>query len=149
MRVSVTISDHEASTRWPHIRQWLRLDPTGWVDHSLNRWAGAEPLLSPAERAAAYEEWADFFEFRLAQRADELAHNDHKRGLVEEWTADMTYCSLRCAAHARGEDPGEWIPQWERRPDLAAAKRARVDKIIARPGARPGRVTGWATAEDR
>lgn len=60
-----------------------------------------------------------------------MAGDDSKRGLVEEWTDDMAYCARRCAVYARGEDPGEWVPQWERRPDLAAAKRARVAKIIA------------------
>ena len=35
------------------------------------------------------------------------------------------------AVRARGADPGPWVQQWERRPDLATAKRARVAKIIA------------------
>jgi hypothetical protein len=36
-----------------------------------------------------------------------------------------------------GDDPGPWVAQWERRPDLAAAKRARVDTIIAEVDAEP------------
>jgi hypothetical protein len=60
-----------------------------------------------------------------------LAADEGKRGLMSEWTDSMAYCSRRCAVRARGADPGPWIQQWERRPDLAAAKRARVAKIIA------------------
>ena len=42
------------------------------------------------------------------------------RRLVEEWTDSMAYCCRRSAARARGEDPGEWVPQWKRRPDLVS-----------------------------
>jgi hypothetical protein len=119
------------SKRWPHIRRFLHVEPSGWVEDSFHRWCGIEQTLGPAERAAGNEEWAEFFEFRLAQRADRLAADDHLWGLVVEWTESMTYVLRRCAAVARGEDPGPWVPQWERRLDLAAAKRARVDQIMA------------------
>jgi len=94
-------------------------------------WAREEPALGPDEQAAALEEWADFYEFRLAQRADELAIDRGKRNLVEKWTDSMAYCCRRSAAWARGEDPGEWIPLPVRRPDLDAASRAIVDELVA------------------
>lgn len=52
-------------------------------------------------------------------------------GPLEEWTDEMAYGCRRCAAYARGEDPGEPVPLSVRRPDLYAAKRARVAEIIA------------------
>ena len=88
------------------------------------------------QHCTSWRRWADFYEFRLEQRAGELAEDPHLRGLVEEWTESMTYCARRCAAVARGEDPGPWVPQWERRPDLAAAKEARVAAIVAELDAR-------------
>jgi hypothetical protein len=119
------------SKRWPHIKRFLRVESSGDVEDDFHWWWSAENTLSPAERTAANEEWADFYEWRFEQRADELAGDHHKRGLIEEWTDSMAYMCRRCAAFARGDDPGPWVPQWERRPDLAAAKRARVDEIIA------------------
>jgi hypothetical protein len=128
----------EVLTRWPHIRRWLWVEPSGWVEYDYLSWSfvhrGVD--LPNVELAAAYEEWADFHEWRLVQRADELAEDEGKRGLVAEWTESMAYCLRRCAAKARGEDPGPPVPQWERRPDLAAAKQARVAKIIAELDAR-------------
>jgi hypothetical protein len=130
------VTRRELSKRWPHIKRYLRIEPSGWVEDELHWWDAKAYLLSPEEQAAGYEEQADFYEFRLEQRRDTLANDPHLRGLVEEWTESMTYCSRRCAADARGEDPGEWVPQWMRRPDLAAAKEARVAKIIAELDAR-------------
>ncbi|MPZ83106.1 MAG: hypothetical protein GEV28_23020 [Actinophytocola sp.] len=92
--------------------------------------------MSPVERAAAYEEWADFYEWCLEQRAAELAGDRVKRHLVAEWTDSMTYCCRRSAAWARGEDPGEWVPQSQRRPDLHAEHLAIVAEIIAELDAR-------------
>jgi hypothetical protein len=66
----------------------------------------------------AFEEWADFYDYCLEQRADELAVNPCLRSLVAKWTDSMAYCCRRSAAWARGEHPGAWIPQCERRPDL-------------------------------
>ena len=131
MSARITLTGREVSNRWPHIKRWLRVEPSGRVEDAFRSFCWAEDTLNPADRAAANEEWADFWGFRLEQRAGELAGDDHKRGLVEEWTDSMVYLSRRCAAIARGEDPGPWVPQWERRPDLAAAKDARVAKIIA------------------
>ncbi len=125
------------SRRWPHIKRWLRVEPSGFVEDGFVWWWSIEETLSLEERAAGNEEWADFFEFRLEQRRDNLAADEHLRGLVVEWTESMTYVLRRCAAVARGEDPGPWVAQWERRPDLAAAKRARVDQIIAEVDAEP------------
>jgi hypothetical protein len=87
--------------------------------------------LGPGERVAAYEEWADFWEWRLAQREPELTSDRRKRHLVAKWTDSMIYSCRRSAAFARGEDPGEWVPQSQRRPDLHAENRAIVADIIA------------------
>jgi hypothetical protein len=119
--------------RWPHIQRYLRVDSAGRVEDNYLSWFFVHERVSVPcmEVAAGFEEWADFYEWQLEQRAEELAGDASGRGLLEEWTDSMAYCARRCAAYARGEDPGEAVPQWERRPDLAAAKRARVAKIIA------------------
>ncbi len=124
----------QVSNRWRHIARFLRVDvSTGWVDDDYLGWHFTHERVSrpSAELAAAYDEWADFFEWRLAQRADELADDRIKRHLVEEWTDSMTYGCRRAAARARGEEPDEWVPQHERRPDLDAEGHAIVDEIIA------------------
>jgi hypothetical protein len=125
----------EVSNRWPHIERFLRIDsPTGWVNDDYHRWhfANEEAILPCAEVAAALDEWADFYEWRLKQRADELAGDRTKRHIVEEWTDSMVYCCQRWAARARGEDPGEWISQDERRPDLDEERTKIVEDIVAR-----------------
>ena len=120
------------SNRWPHIERFLRLDhSTSSVDDDYPRFCRTEDQLDPTERAASYVEWADFYEWRLEQRADELATDRVKRHLVAEWTESMAYSFRRSAAFARGEDPGEWVPLSVRRPDLDAEKRAIVAEIVA------------------
>ncbi len=136
--------------QWPRILRFLWVDSTGVPDGNFTRWSyQAEDRLSPAERAAAYEEWADFFEWRLTQRAAELARDQGKRHLVEKWTDDMTYCCRRCAAWARGEDPGEWVTQSQRRPDLHAEGLAIVAEVIAhvRPRGQDGPASAGSRAE--
>jgi hypothetical protein len=121
-------ADHRRfSDQWPHIARFIRAaDPTGWVGDNFCGWSRHAEKLNPAERAAAYEEWADFYEWRLKQRAAELAGDRCKRYLVKQWTDNMTYCCKRSAIWARGDDPGEWVPQWQRRPDLHAESLAIV-----------------------
>lgn len=121
----------EIVCRWPHIERFLRVESPGWVESDFHWWLRAAGTLSQNERAAAHEEWADFFEWRLEQRAAELANDRTLRHLVTEWTDSMAYCSRRLAAVARGADPGEWIPQHARRPELEAERRAIVADIIA------------------
>lgn len=87
--------------------------------------------MSPAERAAAYEEWADFYEWHLTQREQELAGDRRKRHLVEKWTDSMAYSCRRSAAWARGENPGSWVSQRERRPDLHAESQAILAELLA------------------
>jgi hypothetical protein len=113
-----TITSREMSNRWRNIRRFLRIDSAGDVEDDFFGFERTKDALSPARRAAAYEEWADFYEWRLEQRATELAGDHLQRHLVEEWTDSMGYCCRRAAVWARGKNPGEWIPQWERRPDL-------------------------------
>lgn len=115
---------HEIRERWPHIGRHLRINEFGSVEGDFHVWD--EWVHDPAKRAAGYEEWAAFYEWRLLQRADELAGDPLTRHLVETWTDSMAYSARRSAAFERGEDPGEPIPQEVRRPDLAAM-RHRVD----------------------
>ncbi|MFL6120999.1 hypothetical protein [Actinophytocola sp.] len=113
-------------SRWPHITPFLRLETAGWVADEFHQWQNVEKSLDPQERAAANEEWADFFEWRLGQRAGELARDRVKRHLVTKWTDDMAYWCRRSARLARGEDPGVWVPQRQRRPELDLEGRAIV-----------------------
>jgi hypothetical protein len=108
------------ANRWPHIARFLDLADTRGDGFDMLSFWRAEKELSPAKQAAANEEWADYFEHRLEQHADELAGDPFRRRLMEMWTDTMAYVCRRCAAHARGKDPGRWIPQHERRPDLDA-----------------------------
>lgn len=102
--------------RWPHIARFLRIDePAGRIQHDHVGFSCVEDELSPAVRAAAYEEWAKFHEWHLAQRSAELADDPPLRHLVTEWTESMAYSCRRSAAFARGEDPGPRIPQSARR----------------------------------
>lgn len=105
-------------SRWPHIARYLHPSPSGWVDDDYLDWCWIRDRLAPAEQAAGDEEWANFFEWRLAQQAEDLAGDRARRRLVERWTDDTVYCCRRAAARARGEDPGSWVPQHVRRPDL-------------------------------
>jgi len=126
------LTAEEISNRWPHIERFLRLDcSTSSAEDDYPRFSRTEDRLDPAERAASYVEWADFYEWRLEQRADELATDRVKRHLVAEWTESMAYSCRRSAAFARGENPGEWVPLPVRRPDLDAEKRAIVADIVA------------------
>jgi hypothetical protein len=131
IKVEVT-SGGDVSNRWPRIQRFLRVDSTGGLDDDFPGWSSwVERKLSPGERAAAYEEWADFWEWRLAQREPELAGNRRKHHLVAKWTDSMAYSCRRSAARARGENPGKCVPQSERRPDLYAESQAIVAEIIA------------------
>jgi hypothetical protein len=76
------------------------------------------------ERQNDLPEVLDFYEWRLEQRADDLADDRVRRYLTAKWTDSMAYCRRRMAAFARGEDPGEWVLQSRRRPDLDAEDRA-------------------------
>lgn len=121
MNAGVVVSGHDVLNRWPHIGRSLRVDSAGNVEDDFSGWSWwFSGKLSPDERAAAYEQWADFYEWNLAQRANELAHNRAKRRVLETWTDNMAYLCRRMAAWTRGDSPGEWTPQHVRRPDLDA-----------------------------
>jgi hypothetical protein len=132
IKVEVT-SGGDVPIRWPHIGRFLRVDDsTGGLNDDFSGWSScAEQELSPDELAVAYEEWADFWEWRLALRESELAGDRFRRHLVAKWTDSMTYSCRRSAAWARGEDPGECVPQAQRRPDLYAESQAILAEIIA------------------
>ena len=120
--------------KFPRIARFLEVESNGWVAATFHWWDfWNRDRVRPAELAAAYEEWAEFYEWRLAERCDELATNPSLRRILERDTDDMTYCCRRAAAYARGEDPGEWVPLWERRSDLAAERRA--DQLVGVGGA--------------
>lgn len=111
--------DPDLTNRWPRIRNSLRVDPAGNVDSDFIGWSWyTGRRLSTAELATAYEEWADFYEWYLVHRTNQLADAPGLRRWMAQWTENMAYCCRRSAARARGEDPGQWIPQYERRPDL-------------------------------
>ncbi len=119
------------SNQWPRIGRFLQDDnSTGWVDDDYLTFSYFEDRLAPAERAAAYEEWADFYEWRL-QRSAESSTDRVRRHLMAEWTDSMAYSCRRSAAFARGDNPGPWVPLPTRRPDLAAEKLAIVTEIVA------------------
>jgi hypothetical protein len=115
MESSTVVIDVPA--RWPHIKDFLCVTDAGDIDDELVWWLCAPRNRSPAEWAAGHEEWADFFEWRL----QEFAGDRGLHRLLEKWTECMAYCCRRAAARACGVDPGEWVPQHERRPDLAAS----------------------------
>jgi hypothetical protein len=114
----------ELAKRFPRIERYLEAKPDGCIHSRYLWWEWAKDRLTRTEQAAAYEEWADFHEWHLSHRAEELARDHLLRRLVEQWTDEMAYLLRRSACYARGEDPGEWIPSWVRRPDLAAERPA-------------------------
>jgi hypothetical protein len=116
----MAVSGREISKRWPHIGRFVRVD--GWVEDDFVAFHLVEHMWTAAERAAAYDEWADFYQWRLAVRVEESAGDRHQCHFEEQLADNMVYLSRRCAAYARGEDPGPWQYSWERRPDLAAAR---------------------------
>jgi hypothetical protein len=129
----------EILARWPRIARYLRVNAaTGWIKDDYMPWFFNHEDKSPpcADVAMALDEWADFYAWLLTQRADELAADPVKRSIVEKWTDNMAYSCQRWAARHRGEDPGEWIRQAERRPDLEAKSNAIVEEIIAGLGTR-------------
>lgn len=131
---SLTLVSEDArdgiANRWPHIRRFLHIGSRR--DHDFHHWWCIEKRLTPEERAAGNEEWADYFEWRFEQRADELANDRTRRHLAAEWTESMAYHCRRAAVWARGDDPGEWLPMSVRRPDIHAEGQAIVDEITAR-----------------
>jgi hypothetical protein len=119
----------ELAERWPLIGWWLRIDRSE-VDFDYFSWfCGVKHRgVQGEELAAAYEQQIAYYQWKLEQRVrDRLA-----RHLVEKWTDSMTYCCRRSAAIARGDDPGEWVDQHVRRPDLAVEGEAIVDEIMAK-----------------
>lgn len=105
------------SARWPHIARYLGVR-AGWIEDDFPIWCDNRDRMTQADWAAGNEEWADFYEWRFAECAKEMGDDVLKRRLMARWTDSMVYCCRRSAARARGEDPGEWVPQHVRRPDL-------------------------------
>lgn len=106
----------ELAERWPLIGWWLDVTCSGWVNGKDGPWSeGAKSRgLTVDEVAAGYEQWAQFYEWRRDRRTAERGWDS----ITERWTDSYCYVLRRLAARARGEDPGPWIEQWERRPDI-------------------------------
>lgn len=122
------------TARWPHIADYLYIEPdVDTVEDRYFAWhfATEEVKYPDLAMAAALEEWADFRAWHFERRRPTLDNDRNLRSLVERWTDSMVYIHKRNAAHARGEDAGEWIPQHERRPDLEAEHREIVNEILA------------------
>ncbi|AOS61957.1 hypothetical protein [Actinoalloteichus hymeniacidonis] len=129
-----TVSMEQASGRWPTIRRYLLAKPRiAKITNPFLDWhcANASTTLPNEQIADALTEWADYFEWDLQQRTDELVADPARQHFLENWTDSMAYCCRRWAAWARGEDPGKPIPLHERRPDLARRGNAITDEIIA------------------
>ena len=110
-----------ASQQWPHIARYL---PKGRdsAGAAFIRWVcGVDGRLSPDESAACYEEWAAYFEWDLARQTTDHTGDPTRLHLLTRWTDSMAYCCRRSAMQERGDDPGEWVPQYVRRPDYTAS----------------------------
>jgi hypothetical protein len=126
LQIKAAPAASKLAKKWPCIARFLEVESTGWVTATFHRWdSWTRVSLSQAELATTYEEWAEFYEWRLKSTDDRYRHPG-----LEEWTDDMVYACRRCAAYARGEDPGEWVPSWKRHPNLAY-----VDEIDLEQGA--------------
>lgn len=84
--------------RWPLIARFLRVDPCGQIGHDWARWVAADGWLCPAERAEAYAEWADYFEFRLG------TFDEPDAALHKQWAAEMVSACRSAAVCLRGAD---------------------------------------------
>src|SRR5689334_21257054 len=63
----------ELAERWPRIALFLRVDSGGWISASLHWFDSCRRGWEPADQAAAWEEFADFYRWRLARQPRELA----------------------------------------------------------------------------
>ena len=91
----------EVVNQWPRIARFLNVESTGWISarfHVRDFWTREK--LTPTEQAATYEEWADFYTWRLKAAGDPLY-----RHRLERWTDDMVSACRLCAAYARGGLP--------------------------------------------
>jgi hypothetical protein len=106
----------EIAQRWPHIKRYVWVNNSDVCVDDYRRWFCVHESTPPPcpELALAYEEWADYFEWRLTRRADELAADPGKRRVVENWTDSIAYSCRRLAVYARGGDPGERLSPDER-----------------------------------
>lgn len=134
------------SASWPHIARHLHIDrATNTIDDSYFTWqfANERVRLPNLEFAAALEEWADYYAWSFERRRPRFGDDRNTRSLVERWTDSIVYLLQRRAAYARGEDPGNFVPQWERRPGLDAEHWEIVDEIAAKMDAnKPSQLHG-------
>lgn len=121
--------------RWPHIAPYLLIDrATGEIEDYYFHWHFANEAVEypNEEAAAALEEWADYNAWRLEKRLPALANDRSGRCFSERLADEIIYSHKREAAVARGEDPGERIPQHVRRPELYAELKEITDAILKR-----------------
>lgn len=114
----------ELSERWPLIGWWVTVERSGWVDGNESAWSGGAEIrgLTVDEISAGYEQWAQFYEWRRDRRTAEHGWDYFS----EVWTDSYAYVLRRLSVLARGDDPGPWIDQHERRPDIF--KRAKENR---------------------
>jgi hypothetical protein len=120
----------ELEERWSRIEYALTVARSGYVDCDYVAISGRldHRGVEGAERAETWEELAAFYEWRLTQRADEMADSWSLRYLLVTWTDSMCYSLRRSAAYARGDDPGPVIPQSQRIPEVYAELHARLER---------------------
>lgn len=89
--------------RWTRIEYALTVARSGYVDCDYFVIAGRMDHRGVVgeERAETWEELAAFYEWRLTQRAEEMAQSPSLRYLLVTWTDSMCYSLRRSAANAR------------------------------------------------
>lgn len=112
----------ELAERWPEIGRWLYIHD-GEVLFDDGEWlhCAERNRVRGEELATAYEQQAAYYEWLLVQRlTGHLAGDRLGQYLCATWAAEVIYSCQRLATRARGDDPGERVPVWVRRPDLDA-----------------------------
>ncbi|MGW1679582.1 hypothetical protein [Saccharopolyspora sp. NPDC002376] len=80
-------------------------------------------------RRAVSKQWPHIRRFLCVKSPHQVDHEFHRWWGVERGMS----AAERAAARARGDDPGERIPQSQRRPDLDGEGRAIVERTETSP----------------
>lgn len=104
--------------QWPRIGLYLEVQESGWIKDRLLMWLHHEVKMSPEDRVAGYDEWADYFEWQLTLRTEELAADPAKRRFVEHGNAEMVARCRQAAARAREAAAAQCQPFRDARPRL-------------------------------
>jgi hypothetical protein len=117
----------EITSRWPHIKRFLCVEPGGWIADDFQSWCTIEKSLNPVDRVAANE--GRLLRVATGAAGHRTGPQPNKAPPLTEWTDSMAYCCRRSAAWARGEDSGVWVSQSWRRPDLTEEYRAIIGNL--------------------